>query len=115
MKALLRLLPDLTRLLGRLVSDPVLPRPAKIALAAAVIYLASPFDLVPDFIPVLGYLDDVLVAAVLVDGIMRYVDRGVVLRYWPGTADSLDRVARAARVLSVWVPQRLKARVFAPR
>jgi uncharacterized membrane protein YkvA (DUF1232 family) len=114
-KTLLRILPDLARLLKGLVGDPVLPRPAKIALAAAALYLASPFDLVPDFIPVLGYLDDVLIAAVLVDGIMRYVDRGVVLRYWPGSADSLDRVARAARVLSVWVPRRLKARVFAPR
>jgi uncharacterized membrane protein YkvA (DUF1232 family) len=114
-RALLRILPELSRLLGRLASDPVLPRPAKIALAAALIYLASPLDLVPDFIPVVGYLDDVLVAAVLVDGIMRYVDRGVVLRYWPGSVESLDRVARAARVLSAWVPRRLKARVFAAR
>ena len=115
MKALLRALPDLVRLIARLVADPVLPRAAKIALAAALVYLASPFDLIPDFIPVVGYLDDVLVAAVVVDGILNWVDRGLVLRYWPGTPDSLERVARAARLLAVWVPRRLKARIFAAR
>jgi uncharacterized membrane protein YkvA (DUF1232 family) len=112
---LLRALPDIARLIARLVGDPVLPRAAKIALAAAAIYLASPLDLIPDFIPFLGYLDDALLAAVLVDGIVNYVDRGLVLKYWPGSPESLDRVARVARLLAAWVPRRLKSRVFAPR
>ena len=115
MKALLRALPDIARLIARLVGDPVLPRAAKIALAAAALYLVSPFDLIPDFIPVVGYLDDALLAAVLVDGIVNYVDRGVVLKYWPGTPESLDRVARVARILAAWVPRRIKNRVFAAR
>jgi uncharacterized membrane protein YkvA (DUF1232 family) len=93
----------------------MLPRTAKIALAGALLYLASPIDLIPDFIPLLGYLDDVLLAAVVVDGLLNWVDRGLVLKYWPGTPDSLERVARAARLLSIWVPRRLKARVFAAR
>ena len=113
MKQLLRALPNLLRLIARLVTDPTLPRAAKIALAAAMVYLASPLDLVPDFIPLLGYLDDLMLAAVLVDGLLNYVDRALVLKYWPGTADSLERIARAARMLAVWVPRRLKARIFA--
>jgi uncharacterized membrane protein YkvA (DUF1232 family) len=112
---LLRALPDIARLIARLVGDPVLPRAAKIALAAAAIYLASPLDLIPDFIPFLGYLDDALLAAVLVDGIVNYVDRRLVLKYWPGSPESLDRVARVARLLAAWVPRRLKNRVFASR
>ena len=115
MKTLLRALPDIARLIARLVGDPVLPRAAKIALAAAAIYLVSPFDLIPDFIPFVGYLDDALVAAVLVDGIVNYVDRGLVLKYWPGSPESLDRVARVARILAAWVPRRIKRRVFAGR
>jgi len=114
-KELLRALPDLGRLLVRLVADPILPRGAKVALAAALVYLASPFDLIPDFIPLVGYLDDVLVAALVVDGILNWVDRGLILKYWPGTPDTLERVARVARLLAVWVPRRLKARIFAPR
>jgi len=109
---LVRALPDLLRLIARLVGDPLLPRAAKIALAAAMVYLASPIDLIPDFIPVLGYLDDLLLAALLVDGILNWVDRGLVLKYWPGSPDSLERLARAARMLAVWVPRRLKARLF---
>jgi uncharacterized membrane protein YkvA (DUF1232 family) len=114
-KQLLRVLPNLVRLIARLVKDPVLPRAAKIALAAAMVYLASPLDLLPDFIPLVGYLDDLLLASVVVDGLLNWVDRAVVLKYWPGSPDSLERVARAARLLAVWVPGRIKARIFSPR
>jgi uncharacterized membrane protein YkvA (DUF1232 family) len=112
MKALLRALPDIVRTIARLAADPVLPRAAKVALAAAVLYLVSPVDLIPDFIPGLGALDDLLVAAILVDGILNYVDRGLVLKYWPGSTESLERIARSARVLAAWVPRRLKIRIF---
>ena len=115
MRFLLRALPDIARLIARLVGDPVLPRAAKVALAAAAIYLISPFDLIPDFLPFVGYLDDLLLAAVIVDGILNYVDRGLVLKYWPGTTESLDRIARTARLFAVWVPRRIKRRVFAGR
>jgi uncharacterized membrane protein YkvA (DUF1232 family) len=111
----LRALPDLVRLVTRLAVDPVLPRAAKIALAAAAVYLLSPVDLIPDFIPVLGYLDDALLAAVILDGLLNYVDRGLVLRYWPGSPETLDKLARAARLLAIWVPRRVKARIFAAR
>jgi uncharacterized membrane protein YkvA (DUF1232 family) len=110
--ALLRALPDVARLTARLVSDPVLPRAAKIALAAAAVYLLSPIDLLPDFVPFLGYLDDALLLSVIVDGIVNHVDRALVLKYWPGTIASLDKISRAARLLAMWVPRRLKSRVF---
>ncbi len=115
MRELLRILPDLARLMGRLITDPMLPRRAKIALAAVVAYLLSPIDLIPDFVPVVGILDDALLAAVVVDGLLSHVDRGLVLRYWPGDAASLERVARVARWLAVWVPRGVKRRIFAGR
>src|SRR5438046_10677536 len=96
MRALLRALPDIARTVARLAADPILPTAAKVALAAAVVYLVSPIDLIPDFIPVLGALDDVLVAAIVVDGILNWVDRRLVLEYWPGRAAHLARVAAAA-------------------
>lgn len=115
MKELLRALPDLARLIARLVGDPVLPRSAKIALAAAALYLASPVDLIPDFLPFVGYLDDLVLAAILLDGILNYVDRPLLHKYWPGSAASLERLARAAHVLAAWVPSRIKARIFSRR
>ena len=115
MKTLLRALPDVVRLITRLATDPVLPRGAKIALAATAVYLLSPIDLIPDFVPFVGYLDDALLAAVVLDGLLNWVDRAVVLRYWPGTPESLDKLARVARLLAIWVPRRIKARIFAAR
>lgn len=115
MKALLRAVPDLVRLVARLAADPVLPRSVKLALAAALVYLLSPLDVLPDFVPVVGYLDDVAIVAVVVDGLLNHVDRGLVLRYWPGTPQSLEQVASVARLLAIWVPRRLKLRLFSPR
>lgn len=115
MKALIRALPDLAKLIARLVAEPRLPRRVKIALAAAAVYLLSPIDLIPDFIPFVGYLDDLVVAAIVLDGILNYVDRTLLVRYWPGSSESLEKLARAARLFAAWVPARVKARIFSPR
>jgi uncharacterized membrane protein YkvA (DUF1232 family) len=112
---LLRAVPSLVRMIGRLVRDPSLPRTVKIALAAAAVYLVSPIDLVPDVVPFVGYVDDVLLAAIVLDGLLNFVDRGLLLRYWPGGERSLDTLARAARMLAAWVPSRVKARIFSPQ
>ena len=112
MKDLLLALPRLARMLVSLAADRDVPTAAKVILAALAVYLVSPVDLIPDFIPWLGYLDDVLLAAVVVDGVLGMLDRALLLRYWPGTADSLERVAAVARRLARWVPKRVKARIF---
>ena len=114
MKELLRALPAIARTVTRLAADPMLPRAAKLALAAAVLYLVSPVDLVPDFIPLLGYLDDLLLAAIVLDGVLNFVDRNLLLRYWPASERSLDALARTARTLAAWVPRRVKKRIFSP-
>lgn len=73
-----------------------LPRRKKLVLAALIPYLLMPFDLVPDFIPVAGYLDD----AVIVAFALRYVLRGsgpdLISAHWPGPPASLDLVLRLA-------------------
>ena len=92
--------------------DPRTPWYAKLLAAAVVACALSPIDLIPDFIPFLGYLDDVILAAVVVDGVLNFIDRPLVLRYWPGSADSLERIAAVARRLARWVPNRIKARIF---
>ena len=110
----LRSLPALAGLIAKLVRDPALPRPVKLALMAAAVYLVSPIDLVPDFIPFLGYVDDLLLGAVVLDGVLNFVDRDLLLRYWPGSERSLDHLARTARLLTAWVPRRVKTRIFSP-
>jgi len=110
---LIRLVPRLARMLGSLLADPEVPWGAKVALGAVALYLVSPVDLVPDFIPVIGYLDDLLLAAVVIDGLLNVMDRSFVQRHWPGTPESLEVAASVARRLAAWVPRRAKARIFA--
>ena len=109
---LLWLGPRLAQLIVRLALDPRVSGRTKSVLAALVVYLVSPVDLVPDFIPLLGYFEDALLAAVVLDGLLNYVDRAVLLQHWPGDARSLDRVCRIAGRIAGWVPRRWKARVF---
>src|SRR5687768_6656862 len=107
-------LPRLARMLASLLTDRGVPKAAKIALAAVAVYLASPVDLIPDFIPVVGYLDDALLVAVVLDGLLSYLDRALILKYWPGDPATLDAFAAVARRLARWVPSRIKARLFSP-
>jgi uncharacterized membrane protein YkvA (DUF1232 family) len=106
------LAPRLLQLITRLARDPRVSGRAKTVLAGLAVYLASPVDLVPDFIPVLGYLDDVLLVAIVLDGLLTHVDRAVLLQHWPGDARSLERVCRIAGRVAAWVPRRWKTRVF---
>jgi uncharacterized membrane protein YkvA (DUF1232 family) len=92
----LRLLPDVLRLLRRLVRDPAVPRGARVRLALLLGYLLMPIDIVPDFIPVLGYADDAIVAVLALRSILRAAGPDALTRHWPGTPDGLAALQRLA-------------------
>lgn len=96
----LRLLPDVLRLLRRLTVDPGVPRGVRVRLWLLLGYLALPFDLVPDFLPVIGYADDVVVVALVLRSVTRQAGTAALVRNWPGTADGLAAVCRLARLPS---------------
>ncbi len=83
----LRLLPDVVRLVHRLAADGSLPRGVRIRLGLLLAYLASPIDLIPDFVPVLGYADDAIVVTVVLRGVVRRAGLDLVRSKWPGTDD----------------------------
>lgn len=90
----LRLLPDLLRLLRRLAADSELPRGVRIRLVLLLGYLASPIDLVPDFIPALGYADDAIVVAWVLRSVVRRAGIVAVRAHWPGTDDGFAALTR---------------------
>jgi uncharacterized membrane protein YkvA (DUF1232 family) len=92
----LRLLPDTLRLLYRLAADASQPRSVRVRLWLLLAYLALPFDLIPDFIPVLGYADDVIIAFLVLRAVVRRVGGGAVSRHWPGSDDGLRALWRVA-------------------
>jgi uncharacterized membrane protein YkvA (DUF1232 family) len=99
-KESMRLVPDLLRLLGRLVRDRSLARGVRVRLWLLLGYLALPIDLVPDFIPVLGYADDVVVIALVLRSVVRRAGVEAIDRHWTGAADGLAAVHRLAGLAS---------------
>jgi uncharacterized membrane protein YkvA (DUF1232 family) len=93
-RALAGFIPDCLVLLKRLLADPRVPRRRKALLVLLVAYLAMPVDLVPDFIPVAGQLDDALVAALALRAILRGSGPELVREHWPGPEESLQVVLR---------------------
>ena len=90
----LRLLPDVLRLIRRLAADPDLPRGVRIRLGALLAYLALPIDLIPDFIPVLGYADDAIIVTAVLRSVARRAGVSAVRAHWPGTDDGFTALAR---------------------
>jgi uncharacterized membrane protein YkvA (DUF1232 family) len=91
-----RFIPDCIVLFKRLLQDPRVPKRAKVALALLVPYLALPFDLVPDFIPVAGQLDDAILVAVTIAYVARLAGRDVITELWPGSDRTLQIVLALA-------------------
>lgn len=96
-RAAATLIPDCAVLVGRLARDPRVPRWRKLLLLVLVGYLALPFDLVPDVIPVVGQLDDVLLVALAVRGLVRGGGEPLLRELWPGPERSLALILRLAR------------------
>lgn len=96
-RALAGFIPDCLRLIRRLIADPETTRAQRIALVALLGYLALPFDLVPDFIPVVGVLDDAILVGLVLRWLLRTRSEVEIRSAWPGPPSSLELVLRASR------------------
>jgi uncharacterized membrane protein YkvA (DUF1232 family) len=94
-RAMAGFVPDCAVLLTRLMGDKRLPRGHKLLVAALIPYLAMPFDLIPDFIPVAGQLDDAILVAFVLRRVVKK-EPGLVEEHWPGPPSSLEVILRLA-------------------
>lgn len=90
----LRLIPDVVRLIRALAADPTLPRAVRWRLGALLAYLVVPIDLVPDFIPLVGYADDAVIVAVGLRWVIKAAGVEPIDRHWAGTPEGLRVVKR---------------------
>jgi uncharacterized membrane protein YkvA (DUF1232 family) len=97
----MRLLPDVLRLLHRLATDRSLPKGVRIRLWLLFAYLATPIDLIPDFLPVIGYADDAIIVCAVLRSIVRRAGPDCVRKHWPGTEDGLAVLWRVAALPGV--------------
>jgi uncharacterized membrane protein YkvA (DUF1232 family) len=96
MRDALRMLPDLLRLLRRLAGDKTVHTGVRIRVVLLLIYLASPIDLVPDFLPVIGYADDAVIVAIVLRSVVRRAGLDALDRHWPGNPAGLQAIHRLA-------------------
>lgn len=101
------MLPNLVKLVGRLLRDPRVPRRSKVALGLAAAYVASPIDLVPEFIPVIGWADDVIFILLAIDSLVERAGPEVVQEHWDGPGDLLALIREVLGVTRSVIPNRL--------
>lgn len=94
----LRALPDIVRLARRLLADPRTPTRHRVGLVVLIVWLVSPIDLLPEFLPGVGPLDDIVAAAVILGWIGRETGRVRLQEHWPGDATGFSIVARMLRL-----------------
>ena len=105
------LLPRLLRLVWNLARDPRVPARSKALLFMIGGYIASPVDVIPDFIPGLGQLDDLVLIAFVLDRIINRVPPEVLAEHWTGDRDVLEVVQQILDISTAFVPSWLKNRV----
>ena len=111
-KQIVLFVPNIMRLTVALARDDRVPARAKVMLGAAAVYFVSPVDLIPDWIPVLGQLDDAVLAMLVIDMTLNYVDPEIVREHWRGSPCALAVGGKFAAAICCFVPKWLKRRLF---
>jgi uncharacterized membrane protein YkvA (DUF1232 family) len=102
------LLPNLAKLIARLAVSPEVPAREKAILAATVAYLAMPVDLVPDFIPIVGEIDDIYLVALVLQRLINVAGEEVVLKNWDGDPAVLTTLRRTLEAATVFLPKKVR-------
>jgi uncharacterized membrane protein YkvA (DUF1232 family) len=108
LKEYLLLLPHLVKLLARLMRDPRVSPRSKAVLVLVIGYLVSPIDLIPDMIPGMGQLDDLVIAAFALDYMINRVPDEILREHWEGDEDVLELIRNIAEIAATLVPRWIK-------
>lgn len=101
------LIPNILKLVGRLVMDPRVPRRAKITLGMAAAYVMSPVDLIPEMIPVVGWADDILILMFAIDSLIDRAGSEIIDEHWDGPGDLLSLVREVVGLSRSVIPKRI--------
>lgn len=111
LKEIILLIPNFLKLLWRLELDPRVPPKEKIILAATVVYVVSPFDFVPDFIPFFGQVDDIYLIALVLTAMLNSVGEEVILQHWDGNKNVLVVIKRILDTATLYIPHRIEKKL----
>jgi uncharacterized membrane protein YkvA (DUF1232 family) len=97
-------LPHFALLLKRLLADPRVPKRSKLVLGGTFLYLVSPIDVIPDFVPGLGQLDDIVVALLALHSVLNRVNEEVVIEHWDGRRDVILAIKEGVAAATALLP-----------
>lgn len=101
------MLPNIIKLVSRLLLDPRVPRRSKITLGLAAAYVASPVDLIPEIIPVVGWADDILIVMFAIDSLIERAGPDLVDEHWDGPGDLLSLLREVVGLSRSVIPKRI--------
>lgn len=107
MSSLMTFLPNLVRLLGRLLTDSAVPTAEKALFAAAIIYVIVPLDFIPDVFPFIGQVDDIYLVALTLLRLINRSDESIVRRHWSGGGDIVGLADSIAGIAPMLLPKRV--------
>jgi uncharacterized membrane protein YkvA (DUF1232 family) len=108
LRELLLFVPNLTKLLYDLLRDPRISQADKAILAGVIMYVIVPIDVIPDFVPFVGLVDDSYLIAISLLRLLNRADRQVVLEHWRGAVDIKQLVENIANIAAYFMPARLR-------
>jgi uncharacterized membrane protein YkvA (DUF1232 family) len=107
MRSFLMFLPNMVMLLGRLMRDSRVPTAEKALFAAAIVYVISPIDLIPDVFPFIGQIDDVYVVALTLIRLINRTNEDVVRENWSGGGDIVSMIDSITSIAPTFMPKRI--------
>ncbi len=108
MKEYLLFIPNLLRLLFSLLRDSRVSSADKAILAGTILYVISPIDVIPDFVPFIGLIDDAYLISIALLRLLNRADRSVMMEHWEGTHDIKELITNISKVASFFLPDRIK-------
>lgn len=105
-------LKDLIGFVKNVANDPRIPDRDKTVILAMLALVISPFDLIPDWIPILGVLDDLVLISLILDYFFNVLDQNILLSHFPWGMKSFARTRRIARLVSLFTPKFIKNRIW---
>jgi len=103
---------DLVQFLKNVSNDARIPERDKAVLVALVTLLISPFDLIPDWIPFFGQLDDLIIISLILDYFFKVLDSQILLSHWPWNMKMFVRIKKISQILEFFIPKILKKKLW---
>lgn len=108
----MKFIQDLIQFLKNVSKDEKIPERDKVVLMALITLLVSPFDLIPDWIPFFGQLDDLIIIGLILDYFFKVLDSEILLSHWPWDMKMFIRVKKISHLLEFFVPKILKKKLW---